>query len=283
MNDIWIAVILGIVEGLTEFLPISSTGHLILTANWLSFTGDKANAFTIFIQLGAIVAVVGYFWRRLLLIAEALFGKSHTGNPNGLPPETARRFLVAIALAFIPAAILGLLFGERILLILFKPQPVAIALIAGGIAILLVERFRPAARTTVAESISWSQALWIGVAQCAALFPGVSRSAATILGGLLTRLNHTAAAEFSFFLAIPTLVAASLYEFAKIATRLSGDDFVIFIVGFFVSMIVAWVVIAGFMAFIKRHSFVVFAWYRIVFGLVILLLIFFGTEVKLVE
>ncbi|MDZ7344742.1 MAG: undecaprenyl-diphosphate phosphatase, partial [candidate division KSB1 bacterium] len=255
MNDFLIAVILGIVEGLTEFLPISSTGHLILVASWLHFTGDKANAFTIFIQLGAIVAVVGYFRQRLLRIALAMFGKPRIENPHGLAPVQARGFFVAVLIAFLPSAILGLLLGERILSLLFKPQPVALALIAGGAAILLVERFRPAAHTTVAETLSWRQALWIGIAQCSALIPGMSRSAATILGGLLTRLNHTAAAEFSFFLAIPTLVAASLYELAKIATRLSGDEVMIFAVGFWVSMIVAWIVIAGFMAFIKRHSF----------------------------
>jgi undecaprenyl-diphosphatase len=283
MNDILIAIILGIVEGLTEFLPVSSTGHLILVGNWLNFTGDKANAFEIFIQLGAIVAVVGYFRHRLWRVVLAIFGKSAAGNPHGLMPVQARRFFAAVAIAFVPSAVLGLLFEEQIISLLFKPGPVAVALIVGGVAILLIEKFRPTARTEVAESLTWPQAWWIGIAQCAALIPGMSRSASTILGGLLARLTHAASAEFSFFLAIPTLVAASLYKLLGIVTKLSSNDIIIFAVGFFVSLVVAWVVIAGFMAYIKRHSFVVFAWYRIVFGLAILLMIFLGTEIKIGE
>ncbi|MDZ7288336.1 MAG: undecaprenyl-diphosphate phosphatase [candidate division KSB1 bacterium] len=281
MNDIVIAIILGVVEGLTEFLPVSSTGHLILVGNWLNFTGDKANAFEIFIQLGAILAVIGYFWKRIWRVLLAIVGKSASENPHGLTPAAAWRFCIAIVIAFIPAAVLGLLFEDHIDALLFKPQPVAAALIVGGVAILLIEQFRPSERTEVAESLSLSQALWIGVAQCAALIPGMSRSASTIMGGLLAGLSHAAAAEFSFFLSIPTLAAASLYKLYKIAGQLSGDDIIIFATGFLVSLVVAWVVIAGFMAFIKRHSFAVFAWYRIIFGFAILLMMLFGVEIKI--
>jgi undecaprenyl-diphosphatase len=280
MNEIIIAIILGIVEGLTEFLPVSSTGHLILAQNWLDFTGEKANAFAVFIQLGAIFAVVGYFRQRIWRTIMAILGKPTAGNPHGLIPEEARRFFLSVVLAFIPAAVLGLFFEEIIETILFKPQPVAIALLAGGIAILLIEKFRPATKTSTAESITLSQAWWIGLAQCAALIPGVSRSASTIMGGLLAGLSHAAAAEFSFFLSIPTLGAASLYKLFDVVPLLSADDAVVFAVGFFVSLVVAWIVIAGFMAFIKRHSFKAFAWYRIVFGLAILLMIWFGVELR---
>jgi undecaprenyl-diphosphatase len=280
MNEILIAIILGIVEGLTEFLPVSSTGHLILAENWLNYTGEKANAFAVFIQLGATLAVIGYFRQRIRRVIMAMLGKPVADNPHGLSSEAARRFLLGVVLAFIPAALMGLLFENAIETILFKPQPVALALIVGGIAILVIEKFRPAANTEVAESISLSQAVWIGVAQCAALIPGMSRSASTIMGGLLKGLSHAAAAEFSFFLSIPTLGAASLYKLLKVAPLLSADDAAVFAVGFFVSLIVAWVVIAVFMSFIKKHSFAVFAWYRIIFGLAILLMIWFGMEIR---
>jgi len=280
MNEILVAIILGIVEGLTEFLPVSSTGHLILAENWLNYTGEKANAFAVFIQLGATLAVIGYFRQRIWRVLMAILGKPVAANPHGLKPEAARRFLLGVVLAFIPAALMGLLFENTIETVLFKPQPVAFALIVGGIAILVIEKFRPAAKTEVAESITLSQAVWIGVAQCAALIPGMSRSASTIMGGLLKGLSHAAAAEFSFFLSIPTLGAASLYKLLKVAPLLSADDAMVFAVGFFVSLIVAWVVIAVFMSFIKRHSFAVFAWYRIIFGLAILLMIWLGMEIR---
>lgn len=280
MNDIFIAIILGIVEGLTEFLPVSSTGHLILVENWLDFTGEKANAFAVFIQLGATLAVIGYFRKRIGRVLRAILGKTRPDQAQELSPEQARRFVFGVMLAFIPAAVLGLLFENAIETILFKPQPVAAALIIGGVAILLIEQFRPQMKTEVAENISLSQAWWIGVAQCAALIPGMSRSASTIMGGLMAGLSHAAAAEFSFFLSIPTLAAASLYKLFKIAPLLSGDDAMMFATGFLVSMIVAWIVIAGFMAFIKRHSFAAFAWYRIVLGFALLLLMLFGVEIR---
>jgi undecaprenyl-diphosphatase len=281
MNAIVVAIILGVVEGLTEFLPVSSTGHLIVVGNWLKFTGEKANAFLIFIQLGAIVAVVGYFQQRLWGVLRAMLGKPVAGYPQGLMPAEARRFFVAVVIAFIPAAVLGLLFEKKIDALLFNPQSVAAALVAGGVAILLVEQLRPRPRTEAAESISFWQALGIGLAQCAALIPGMSRSASTIMGGLLAGLNPAAAVEFSFFLSIPTLTAASLYKLLKVAALLSAGDVMIFATGFVVSMVVAWVVIAGFMAFIKRHSFSVFAWYRILFGSAILLMLLLGMKISI--
>ncbi len=281
MNEIVIAIIFGMVEGLTEFLPVSSTGHLILAGNGLDYTGEKANAFSVFIQLGAVFAVIGYFRQRIGRVLRAVpGGPAEASNPHELSQEAARRFLLCVVLGFIPAAIMGLLFEETIEEVLFHPQPVALALIVGGVAMLIVEKLRPASKTEIAESIGLSQAWWIGVAQCMALVPGMSRSASTIMGGQLNGLSHAAAAEFSFFLSIPTLGAASLYKLLKVAPSLSADDAVVFAVGFFVSFVVAWIVIAAFLSFIKRHSFAPFAWYRIAFGLAILAMLRFGVDLR---
>lgn len=269
MNDILTSVILGIVEGITEFLPVSSTGHLIIVGHFLKFTGEKANAFEIFIQLGAILAVLGYFHKRILRLIQSLFGKP---TPEGLSKDIAWRFTIGIGIAFIPAAVLGLLFHDDIENRLFTPKIVAMALIVGGIAILIIERFCKNPKTFVMEHISLRKSFWIGVAQCFSLIPGMSRSASTIMGGLIIGLNREAAAEFSFFLAIPTMFAATLYSLLKILPSLCSKDAVIFSIGFIVSFIVAWFVIAGFMTFIKRHSFIVFGWYRIILGLIILIL-----------
>jgi len=271
MNEIIVAVILGIVEGLTEFLPISSTGHLILVSHVLRFIGDKANAFHIFIQLGAILAVIGYFRKRIWkLLHSASQPSPETSAAGGLQPNHARRFLFAILVAFIPAAVIGLVAHREIEKALFNPMTVAVALVVGGVGILLIEKFRPHPTTTTMEELSWKQALIIGVAQCLALVPGMSRSASTIMGGLLARLDHAAAAEFSFFLAIPTMFAATFYSLFNSVSILSNADLLVFMIGLVVSLIVAWLVIAAFMAFIKRHSFVAFGWYRIVFGFVLL-------------
>ncbi|MDI6751985.1 MAG: undecaprenyl-diphosphate phosphatase [bacterium] len=268
MNDILVSVILGIVEGVTEFLPISSTGHLIIVGHFLKFTGQKANAFEIFIQLGAILAVLGYFRQRILGLIQSLFGKP---TPEGVSKDTALRFTMGIGIAFIPSAFLGLVFHDSIEDRLFTPNVVAIALIVGGIAILIIERFCKNPKTLVMEQIGLQKSFWIGVAQCFSLIPGMSRSASTIMGGLIMGLNREAAAEFSFFLAIPTMFAATLYSLLKILPSLCSADAIIFGIGFIVSFIVAWLVIAGFMAFIKRHSFIVFGWYRIILGLIILI------------
>ncbi len=274
MNEIVVAVILGIVEGLTEFLPVSSTGHLILVGNWLQFTGEKANTFEIFIQLGAILAVIGYFRERIWNLVRAVLGTPMAkGNPHAMTVEQARRFAAGVMLAFIPAAIVGFLFHDKIEELLFTPKTVAAALVVGGVGIIAIEKLKLRVKTETMEQMSWAQAIWVGVAQCLSLIPGMSRSASTIMGGLVTGLSHAAAAEFSFFLAIPTIGAATVYSLLKNLKLLSADDAVVFAVGFLVSLIVAWVVIAAFMSFIKKHSFESFGWYRIVLGFAILLMI----------
>jgi len=271
MNEILIAVILGVVEGITEFLPISSTGHLIVVGHWLQFTGEKANAFEIFIQLGAILAVVGYFRQRIWRLLKLVFRSEPVADADqGLTPAQARRFVVAVGVAFIPAAAVGFLTHEAIEASLFTPKTVALALMIGGAAILLIERFRPQPTTATMEKLSWGQALAVGVAQCASLIPGMSRSASTIMGGLIARLDHAASAEFSFFLSIPTMFAATFYSLSKTWSQLSRDDLTVFAVGLVVSLIVAWLVIAAFMAFIRKHSFEVFGWYRLAFGALLL-------------
>lgn len=277
MNEIVVAVILGVVEGLTEFLPISSTGHLILVSHMLRFIGDKPNAFHIFIQLGAILAVVGYYRKRIwrLLHLAVQNGKA-TDDPAAFQPQQARMFIAVILLAFVPAAVVGVLAHKEIEAALFKPMTVAIALVVGGVAILLIEKFRPRPVTTTMEELGWQQALVIGLAQCLALIPGMSRSASTIMGGLIAKLDHAAAAEFSFFLAIPTMFAATFYSLLNSASILSSDDLLVFLTGLIVSLIVAWLVIAAFMSFIQRHSFVVFGWYRIVFGALLLVALKLG-------
>jgi len=268
MNEILVAVVLGIVEGLTEFLPVSSTGHLILVGNWLQFTGEKANTFEIFIQLGAIIAVLIYFRNRIWRLVSAMLGKAQSAD--GLTVDQARRFGVGVMLAFVPAALIGFFFHDLIEALLFNPKTVAAALIVGGVGIILIEQLHLRVKVDTMEDITWTQALGIGLAQCLSLIPGMSRSASTIMGGLVLGLSHAAAAEFSFFLAIPTIFAATLYSLAKRFSLLNADDAVIFAVGFIVSLLVAWLVIAAFMSFIKKHSFEVFGWYRIVLGFVIL-------------
>ena len=257
----WVAIILGIVEGLTEFLPISSTGHLIIAGHYLGYTGDVANTFTIAIQLGAILSVVFYY---RLKIASLL--------RNSRSDEPSRRLMLGVGLAFLPAAVIGLLTHRWIKTHLFSTMTVAVALILGGILILVIERYRPRAHTAVLEATTYRQALWIGIAQCAALFPGISRSGATIMGGLLTGMNRTVATEFSFFLAIPTMVAATLYDLMANYTLFTRHDLALLAVGFAVSFFVALLVIHGLLGYVKRHTFLPFAYYRIAFGLLVLYL-----------
>lgn len=257
---LWIALMLGVVEGLTEFLPISSTGHLILASRLAQFEGRRAEVFTIFIQLGAILSVVWEYRARLSRVALAL--------PRS--PE-ARRFAAALAIAFLPAAVIGLLVHDWISSHLFHPRTVAAALIAGAVLILVVESMPLPVRTRAAERVSWGQALVIGAAQCLSLWPGFSRSAATILGGLVGGLDRRAATEFSFFLAIPIMVAATLYDLAKNADALVPGDAAFLAFAFVVSFAVAWASIRWLLRFVATHSFRPFAWYRIALGVVVLL------------
>jgi undecaprenyl-diphosphatase len=255
----WIPFILGVVEGLTEFLPVSSTGHLIVTGYVLGFTGDFAKTFEIVIQLGAISAVVVYFRTTLATLL-----RRWSDDP------AVRSLVIGIGLAFLPAAMIGLLTHGMIKTYLFNPTTVALALIAGGIAILVIEGRHHTNRVTRLMEVDLRTALWVGMAQCLALFPGVSRSGATIMGGLLTGMNRQTAAEFSFFLAIPTMFAATLFDAFKNRSLLVEENLLSLAVGFTAAFITALVVIALFMTYIKRHTFRVFAYYRILFGLIVL-------------
>ena len=260
------ALILGIVEGLTEFLPVSSTGHLILVGDLLGFNDDKGKMFEIVIQFAAILAVCWEYRSRL--------GDGATGLLAG--KEDARRFVLNLLVAFIPAAALGLLFASKIKLYLFKPVPVALAFIVGGILILWAERRKHVVTVHQVGEMTWRDALKVGLAQSLALIPGTSRSGATIIGGLFFGMSRQAATEFSFFLAIPTLFAATAYELVKYRHLLSTDDIVMFAVGGAASFVSAFFAVRGLLRYISRHDFSAFAWYRIGFGLVVLLTAYTG-------
>ena len=252
------ALILGIVEGLTEFLPISSTGHLIIVGDLLKFTGERAKTFEIFIQLGSILGVMWFYRAKLGQLA------------TGLSRPPARRFVLNLFVAFLPAAFIGLLLHEYIRAYLFNPITVAIALIVGGIAILIIERLPRRTHVTDTAALTPLDAFKVGLAQTCALFPGVSRAGATIMGGLLCGFSRTVATEFSFFLAMPTMLAATLYDLYKSRGFLTADDVLMFGVGFVSAFISALVVVKLFLAYVARHDFTVFAYYRIVFGLLVL-------------
>jgi undecaprenyl-diphosphatase len=253
------AVVLGVVEGLTEFLPVSSTGHLIIVGDLLGFTGEQAKTFEIFIQLGSILGVVWLYRARLADVA------LHVNRPR------QRRFVLNLMIAFVPAAVVGLLLHKQIKAYLFNPVTVAIALIAGGLVILLIERLLQRPRVQHVDDVQPLDALKIGLAQSLALFPGVSRSGATIMGGLATGLSRTAATEFSFFLAMPTMFAATLYELYKGFALIQAKDALILATGFIVAFVTALVVVKVFLGYVARHTFVPFAYYRIGFGVVVLL------------
>lgn len=255
------AAVLGIVEGVTEFLPISSTGHLIVTADLLRF--ESAAAFEIIIQLGAVIAVIWFYHRQLLEQARLL--------PND---RSVQRFWFSIILAFIPAAVIGLLLGDYIERVLFSPQVVAVSLIVGGVVLWIVESIPRQPVTNEASEISPRQALIVGLAQLAALIPGVSRSGATIVGGMLSGLNRPAATGFSFYLAIPTLGAATLYSLAKDFGSISGSGLIDITIGMVVSFITSLLAMGWLLRYIAKHDFKGFAVYRVIAGVAILL--FFG-------
>jgi undecaprenyl-diphosphatase len=267
------AVILGLVEGATEFIPVSSTGHLILAEDWLGFTGPSSKTFEIFIQLGAILSVVWLYHAKI-------FGVLRTAPRE----EKSRRLILNLFIAFLPAAIVGLAIHDWIKEKLFHPVVVATALVVGGIIILLIERSLPHAQVVEPVSAGDNEvpaddvdnirpvtAFGVGCAQVLSLIPGVSRSGATIMGGLVLGLTRLAATEFSFFLAIPVMFAATLYDLYKSRSILSAADVPVFAVGFVVAFISALFVIRKFISYVSRHDFTVFAWYRIAFGLFLLL------------
>ena len=257
---LWIkAALMGIVEGLTEFLPISSTGHLILAGSLLDFTGDKIKVFEIAIQTGAMFAIILVYWQRL---RDTVVGLGSDAR--------AQRFTLNVLVAFVPAVVLGLLLGKVIKEHLFTPVVVASTFILGGLVILWAEK-RPA-RVTVAEVDDMSpwDALKVGLVQCFALVPGTSRSGATIIGAMFLGLSRKAATEFSFFLAIPTLVGAGAYSLYKERALLSVADVPIFAIGLLFSFLSAWVCVRWLLRYVATHDFIPFAWYRIAFGLIVL-------------
>ena len=257
------AAIMGVVEGLTEFLPISSTGHLILAGALLGFDDDKAKVFDIAIQTGAIFAVILVYWQKIRDTVLAL--------PSD---RQAQRFALNVLIAFVPAVILGLLFGKAIKAHLFTPVVVASTFIIGGFVILWAERRQQKnptlARIQEVEQMTPLDALKVGLAQCLAMVPGTSRSGATIIGGMLLGLSRKAATDFSFYLAIPTLIGAGVYSLYKERALLSVADVPLFAVGLVVSFLSAWLCIRWLLRYIATHSFAGFAYYRIVFGVVVL-------------
>jgi undecaprenyl-diphosphatase len=256
MHELLSALILGIVEGLTEFLPISSTGHLILAGDLLGANDERWSVFNIVIQTGAMLAIVWEYRARFFKLDVQLY----------------RNLIVA----FIPAAVLGLLFSKVIKSYLFHAVPVALAFIVGGVIILLVEKKSLKPRVDSTQSMTWLDALKVGIAQCFALIPGTSRSGATIIGGMLFGLSRKAATEFSFFLAVPTLMAAGAYDVWKNRAILTSNDLGIFAVGLAAAFVSAFVVIRWLIRYVATHDFKPFAWYRIVFGAVVLLTAYSG-------
>ena len=260
---LWLQVILlGVLEGLTEFIPVSSTGHLILMAAVLGFEGPPGRVFEIAIQLGAILAVVVLYFPKLFAVLV------------GLPRDpAARHFAIAILLAFLPAALVGVFAHSFIKSVLFSPWVVAVSLIVGGIAILLIERARPVPYIHAVEQLPFGRALVIGAVQCLAMIPGVSRSGATIMGALLLGVDRRTAAEFSFFLAIPTMFGATVYDLYKNRAGLTLDGGLVIGLGFITAFLAAMLVVRAVVGFITRHGFAPFAWYRIALGTVALALL----------
>jgi undecaprenyl-diphosphatase len=269
----WQVVILGVVQGLTEFLPISSTAHLLITADLLGFEGSIGGTFEIFIQLGTVLAVFGFYLSNLLRQARAVLGWGSTAEEiSAEETAAARRFWLSILVAFLPAAVVGLTFREQIKTYLFDaPQVIAASLIIGGIVFIVIERLP--SRTITAHQmnqVTLLQALGIGLAQVLALVPGVSRSGSSIVGGLFAGLDRRTATAFSFYLAIPTLGAATVVDLLSSLDQITADDWGRLLLGTVVSMIVGWLSIGWLLRYVARHNFVAFGIYRIIAGLVIL-------------
>jgi len=254
------AAVMGVVEGLTEFLPISSTGHLILAGSLMNFHDEKVKVFEIAIQTGAIFAVILVYWQKI------------TSTVKALPYQAeAQRFVLNVFIGILPAVVLGLLFGKLFKEHLFTPEVVATTFILGGFIILWAERRPPASvRIRAVEDMRGRDALMVGLVQCFAMIPGTSRSGATIIGGMLLGLSRKAATDFSLFLAIPTLIGAGVYSLYKERALLSVEDIPMFATGLVVSFISAWICVRWLLKYIASNSFEIFAWYRIVFGLVVL-------------
>ena len=265
------AAIMGVVEGLTEFLPVSSTGHLILAGSLLGFEGgsltpEKVKAFEISIQTGAILAIVLVYWQRLTQVVGTL------GSDRN-----ARRFVLNVLIGFLPAVLIGLSFGKKVQAALFSPLVVASTFILGGLIILWAERRKNVVvRVAEVEDMTPLDALKVGLVQCLAFVPGTSRSGSTIIGGMLFGLSRKAATEYTFFLAIPTLIGAGAYSLLKVRHSLVAADLPLFGVGFVLSFLAAWACVRWLLRYVATHNFNAFAWYRIGFGLLILATAYFG-------
>lgn len=267
MADWLAAIILGLVEGLTEFIPVSSTGHLLLTKEVLGLADEPWNTFIVMIQLGAILAVVALYFARLWKVLIGLPGKD----------PAARRFTLSVLLAFLPSAVIGLLFHDLIKTVLFNPTIVCISLVIGGFALIALERWAPKPRIEDAMTFDWKTSLGIGLWQCLSIIPGVSRSGATIVGGLLQGVDKKAAAEFSFFLAIPTMVGAFVLDFWESRDLMTAEFLPVLAIGFVVSFVSGLVIVKTLIDFVGKHGFAPFAWWRIVVGTAGLALIWTGT------
>ena len=267
MSDWLAAIILGLVEGLTEFIPVSSTGHLLLTKAALGLADEPWNTFIVMIQLGAILAVVALYFGRLWKVLIGLPGQD----------PAARRFTISVLLAFLPSAIVGLLFHDFIKTVLFSPTIVCVSLVIGGFALIALERWAPQPKSHDAMAFDWKTSLGIGLWQCLSIIPGVSRSGATIVGGLLQGVDKKAAAEFSFFLAIPTMVGAFALDFWESRDLMTADFLPILAIGFVVSFLSGLVIVKTLIDFVGKHGFAPFAWWRIAVGVLGLALIWTGT------
>ncbi len=262
---IWKTLLIGVVEGLTEFLPVSSTGHIILAERLLDFQGPPGKVFEIVIQLGAILAVCLLYRMKIWTTVQGVLRRE----------KAAVRFAAAIVIAFLPAAIVGVIAHKYIKSMLFNPTVVAVALIVGGIAILVIERYAQRPRIKSLDEVDLKTALLVGLCQCLAMVPGVSRAGATIMGARVFRVDRATAAEFSFFLAMPTMLGATVYDLYKNWSLLSWDHGGIIALGFVAAFVTAMVVVSAFVRFISRHGFGVFAWYRIAVGSLALIFLYF--------
>ena len=263
MSDYLTAIILGLVEGVTEFLPVSSTGHLVLATELLGYDPQKWAVFNIAIQPGAILAIVVLYWRTFMAVLSGLVKR----EPNSIA------FVRNLLIAFVPAVVLGLAFNKQIEALLESARTVAWALIAGGIAILVIERLAKTREVGGIAAVTPGQSAKIGIVQCLAMIPGVSRSGATIMGAMALGIDRRTAAEFSFFLALPTLTGATVLQMVKHRDAITGGDLQLIAIGFVVSFVVAIAVVKAFMAVVTRHGFAPFAWYRIIAGAAALVLL----------
>jgi undecaprenyl-diphosphatase len=261
---IWKTVLIGVVEGLTEFLPVSSTGHIILAEEVLHFQGPPGKVFEIVIQFGAILAVVVLYWAKIWATVTGVLNRE----------RVALHFAWVVVVAFLPAAVIGVALHKYITVLLGKPVVVAVSFIVGGIAILIIERYAQRPRIKAVDDIDWKTALFIGFCQCLAMIPGVSRSGATIMAARVLRVGRATSAEFSFFLAIPTMLGATVFDLYKNWSTLDWHGSGLIALGLVVSFLSALVVVRAFVAFISRHGFGIFAWYRIAVGALALVLLF---------